>query len=60
MFWLARRVNANLAQQENETQKSGSGIYKPPRFGSRKLIHDRNRYGTGELLTHSVKLSFSR
>ena len=54
MFWLARRVNANLAQQENETQKSGSGIYKPPRFGSRKLIHDRNRYGTGELLTHPV------
>ena len=54
MFWLARRVNANLAQQENETQKSGSGIYKPSRFGSRKLIHNRNRYGTGEPLTHSV------
>ena len=45
MFWLARRVNANLAQQENETQKPGPGIYKPLKFSSRKLNSDRNRYG---------------
>ena len=58
MFWLARRVNANLAQQESETQKPGPRFYKPLKFSSRKLNRDRNRYGNVEFLVQYVSIKF--
>ena len=45
MFWMARRVNANLARQEGGAGSSGSSTYKSRKFCSRSTNVDSTRYG---------------